>query len=282
MRRVFLASQQARAPMLASRLAAGRARLACASFELQRRSLSTRPPPDGAGVTTAGEAADAPPSDDGQAPPSDAELRARVLESALLEVGTQGWTTEALTAGAAACGLSPMAQGLVLRGPIELVEHFHAKCDRELTAEMGGRQEELAGLEVHNRLLVAMQARLLKVGPYRSSWAQALALRALPANLPNTLRDAHATAALLLDACGDDAKAPLLPGAVDPHVKMMSIGAIYGAAELHLLTDSSAELSDTWAFVEREVEAVRTMAKGTAAMPDISPSGLVLSLLMRR
>ena len=75
---------------------------------------------------------------------------------------------------------------------------------------------------------------------------------------------------------------PLLPGAVDPFVKLMSIGAIYGAAELHLLTDSSADLSDTWTFLEREVEALRTMARGTTSLPDISPSGLVLSLLMRR
>jgi ubiquinone biosynthesis protein COQ9 len=274
--------------VLASRLAAGRmTRFTVVPSELQRRAYGSKAPIDGDAVAegeskaAAGEAAGVPQTEK-RAPLTDAELRARVLESALLEVATQGWTTGALAAGAAACGLSPMAHGLVLRGPIELVEHFHIKCDSEVSAELAARREELAGLEVHNRLLVAMQARLLKVGTYRSSWAQALALRALPANLPNTLRDAHATAVLLLDACGEDAKVPLLPGAVDPYVKLMSIGAIYGAAELHLLTDSSADLSDTWTFLEREVEALRTMARGTTSLPDISPSGLVLSLLMRR
>lgn len=285
--KLMLRLTSARLPSLTSRLGGSCLRpLVFAGVpprELQRRACSSRPSA-GAGAAGAAGSGDAKESSasSGEVPPSDAELRMRVLESAMLEVPAQGWTTEALTAGAAACGLSPMAHGLVLRGPIELVEHFHAKSDADLTAEMAERREELAGLEVHNRLLVAMQARLLKVGPYRPSWAQALSLRALPANLPNTLRDAHATAALLLDACGEDAKLPLLPGVIDPHVKMMSIGAIYGAAELHLLTDGSADMGDTWTFLEKEVEALKTMASGAGNLPDISPGGLVMSLLMRR
>ena len=200
----------------------------------------------------------------------------------MLEVPTLGWTTLALTTGATACGLSPMAHGLVPRGAVELVEHFSAKCDAELSAELEARAGELEALEVHNRLLVAMQARLKLVEPFRTSWPQALALRALPANLPNSLRDAHSLATLLLDACGEDAKVPLLPGAVDPHVKVLSIGAIYGAAELHMLTDSSPDLADTFTFVEHEVEAMKTMASASSRLPDLSPAGLILGLLMRK
>ena len=174
------------------------------------------------------------------APPTDAELRMRVLEASMLEVPALGWTTDALSAGAAACGLSPMAHGLLPRGPVELVEFFSASCDASLSADMAARSSELAALETHNKLLVAMQARLQLIAPHRASWAQALALRALPANLPATLRDAHSLSSLLLDVCGEDAKRPLLPHPVDPHIKLISIGAIYGAAELHMLTDRHA------------------------------------------
>ena len=96
------------------------------------------------------------------------------------------------------------------------------------------------------------------------------------------LRDAQATSALLLDVCGDDAKVPLLPGKVDPHVKTLSIAAIYGAAELHLLTDTSPNFGETWAFLEREVETVRQAARTTSSFPGLSPASLVMSLLMRR
>jgi len=198
----------------------------------------------------------------------------------MLEVPALGWTTDALSAGAAACGLSPMAHGLLPRGPVELVEFFSASCDASLSADMAARSSELAALETHNKLLVAMQARLQLIAPHRASWAQALALRALPANLPATLRDAHSLSSLLLDVCGEDAKRPLLPHPVDPHIKLISIGAIYGAAELHMLTDSTRELSDTWVFLEREVEALKTMADTTSRLP--SPTDLVISLLMRK
>ena len=213
---------------------------------------------------------------------TDAALRSRVLEAAMLEVPNLGWTMDALTAGAAACDLSPMAHGLLPRGPVELVEHFSAECDAKLAAELTERAAEFAGLEVHNRLLVAMQARLRMVAPHATTWPQALALRALPANLPNTLRDGHNLAEQLLAACGEDGKAPLMPPPIDPFVKTLSVGAIYGAAELHLLTDSSPGLNDTWTFLEREVEALRTVASVKSRLPDLSPVSLLLNLMARR
>ena len=212
--------------------------------------------------------------------PSDAELRLRILEAAMLEVPALGWTTDALSAGAAACELSPMAHGLLPRGPVELVEHFNDDCNARLAADLESRNEELASLEVHNRLLVAMQTRLRMIAPHVHSWPQALALRALPQNLPNTLASAHSLAKQLLEACGEDAKTPLVPPPVDPLVKLVSIGAIYGAAELHLLTDRSSEHGDTWAFVEKEVEALRTMAAAGSRLPDLSPANLMLKLVM--
>ena len=212
--------------------------------------------------------------------PTDAELRLQVLEAALLEVPQLGWTVDALTAGAAACELSPMAHGLLPRGPIELVEHFSSACDVQLAVELNERAGELAALEVHNRLLVAMQARLRMIAPHAATWPQALALRALPINLPETLGAAHSLSTQLLDACGEDAKSPLFPQPVDPLVKLVSIGAVYGAAELHLLTDRSPELTDTWMFVEKEVEALRTVANAKSRLPDLSPANLALSLFM--
>lgn len=221
-------------------------------------------------------------SDSTSSGPTDEQLRTRILDAALAEVPTLGWTTDALMAGAAAQLLSPMAHGLLPRGPIELVEHFSASCDAQLANEMRERAAELEGLEVHNRLIVAMQTRLRIIAPYSSSWPQALALRALPQNLTRTLHDAHGLAAILMDACGEDVKTPLVPSIIDPHMKMLSIGAIYGAAELHLLTDTSPDHADTWVFVDREVEALRTMAVAKGSLPDLSPAGIVLSLLARK
>lgn len=222
------------APMLLRRplpLAAMQQTLSLPSLAAARRCSSK---PTAADEAEGDKAEDEGPADTGptkegsSAPsggPTETDSRTRVLEAALLEVPALGWTTDALTAGATACGLSPMAHGLLPRGPVELVEYFSASCDARLATEIAERTTELAALEVHNRLLVAMQARLRMVAPHAATWPQALALRALPANLPNTLRDAHSLAEQLLAATGEDGKAPLLPQPIDPTVKLMSVSA---------------------------------------------------------
>ena len=116
-------------------------------------------------------------------------------------------------------------------------EFFSSECDVALSAELEARNEELGELEVHNRLLLSIQSRLKMVAPHADNWAEALALRALPTNLPNTLMDAQSLATILIDACGESAQAPLFPAGLDMHVKQASVAAIYGASELYMLTD---------------------------------------------
>ncbi|KAL1526747.1 hypothetical protein AB1Y20_015443 [Prymnesium parvum] len=202
-----------------------------------------------------------PPPAEEPSPPDDSELRRRVLEAALEAVPSKGWSVAALSHGAVACGLSPMAHGLCPRGPIELVEHFSAECDAKLQAELLARSEELKELEVHNRLQLAIQSRLKMVAPYSSNWAQALALRALPANIPQSINDARSLASVLIQACGEDAQAPLFPAGVDTHVKQMGVSAVYGSAELYMLTDKSEGHTDTWRFVEQQVQTLNSVLR---------------------
>lgn len=209
----------------------------------------------------------------------DAQLRRRLLTAALPMVPRHGWTTDALAAAAEECGLAATAHGALPRGPIELVRHFGATCDDELRDELRLRKEEMRPLETHNRLILAIQMRLRKLEPYVETWPQALALRAVPANLAESLSDAEATATILLDACGDEGAQPILPSAaLDGPAKKVAIGAVYGAAELYMLTDKSPGFTDTDLFVEKEVNALRTMA---STLP-LNPAALLMSLLHRR
>lgn len=213
---------------------------------------------------------------------SDAEQRLRLLEAAMLHVPEKGWTIDALSAGAVACGLSPAAHGMLPRGPVELVEHFVDGCDQSLAEQLAQRQEELASLETQNRLLMAMQTRLQMLEPHVGMWSQALALRTLPTNLPTTLQSVHNLSGTLLSACGEEAQAPLAPALLDPHVKRAAIGAIYGAAELYMLTDRSPGYSDTWLFVDREVNSLHTAANVGAQLMQFSPANLIMSFMARR
>lgn len=249
---------------------------------------------------------------------SDTAQRTRLLEAALEFVPEKGWTVEALSSGAVHLGLSPAAHGILARGPVELVEHFVSGCDAALAKELQERHEELVELEIQNRLLLAMQTRLQMLEPHVGTWSQvgrhrrtarcppprypphatlpspkgpaltsaplrqALALRTLPTNLPGTLQSAHALASTFLEACGEDAQSPLAPALVDPHLKRMAIGAIYGAAELYMLTDKSPGFSDTFLFIEREVSSLHSVAGVARQLQAYSPANLLMTLLSRR
>ena len=77
-------------------------------------------------------------------------------------------------------------------------------------------------------------------------------------------------------------QAPLAPALVDPHLKRLAIGAIYGAAELYMLTDRSPGFSDTWLFIEREVNSLHSAASVASQLQAYSPANLLLSLMSRR
>ena len=62
----------------------------------------------------------------------------------------------------------------------------------------------------------------------------------------------------------------------------LAIGAIYGAAELYMLTDRSPGFSDTWLFIEREVHSLHTAAGVASQLQAYSPANLLLTLMSRR
>jgi len=121
------------------------------------------------GTTTAADGDKEPTVDESE---SDAGLRERLLAAALKEVPTHGWSVAALSAGAVSCGLSATAHGALPDGPIELVRYFNAQSDDALRAELAARASELAQLDVHDRLIVAMEARLKLLEPYAATWPQ--------------------------------------------------------------------------------------------------------------
>jgi len=132
-------------------------------------------------LCTAPPGASEPPKDARSAPRpegaredlSEAAQRARLLEAAMKLVPEKGWTVDALSSAAVGLGLSPAAHGILARGPVELVEHFVSGCDAALAKELQERHEELAELEIQNRLLLAMQSRLQMLEPHVDTWSQA-------------------------------------------------------------------------------------------------------------
>ena len=87
--------------------------------------------------------------------------------------------------GMSSVAIQMLTPGVVGRGPIELVEHFHDKCHGEWVKDL--ETSQLDGLTGTQKICEAVTLRLLKQGDVISSWPQALALQALPSNAPGAI-----------------------------------------------------------------------------------------------
>ncbi|KDP33936.1 hypothetical protein JCGZ_07507 [Jatropha curcas] len=173
--------------------------------------------------------------------------QARVLQSSLRHVIRLGWSEEAMIAGARDAGVSPAIVGSFPRKEAALVEFFMDECLQKLIDRIDSG-EELQNLVPSERISKLVKIRLEMQAPYISKWPQALSIQAHPSNIPTSFNQR----AILLDeiwhAAGDEGSD------IDWYAKRTVLGGIYSTTEIYMLTDSSPDFRDTWAFLDDRVK----------------------------
>ncbi|KAJ1418803.1 Ubiquinone biosynthesis protein COQ9 [Sesbania bispinosa] len=158
-----------------------------------------------------------------------------------------GWTEAALIAGARDVGLSPSIVGSLPRKEAALVEFFMDDCLQRLIDRVDS-DESLKNLTASDCIAKLVRFRLEMQAPYISKWPQALSIQAQPVNVPTSFKQR----AMLLDeiwhAAGDNASD------IDWYAKRTVLGGIYSTTEIYMLTDSSPDFRDTWAFLDARVK----------------------------
>ncbi|KAF8033998.1 hypothetical protein BT93_C0313 [Corymbia citriodora subsp. variegata] len=182
------------------------------------------------------------------------EEQRRVLQASLRHVKTSGWSEAAMIAGARDVGLSPSIVGSFPRKGAALVEYFMDDCLQRLIDRIDSG-DELNGLIPSERISRVIRIRLEMQVPYISKWAEALAIQAQPLNAPTSLKQRAMLVDELCHAAGDDSSD------IDWYVKRTVVGGIYSTSEVYMLTDSSPEFRDTWAFVDNRVKDVFDLKK---------------------
>ncbi|GLT62861.1 hypothetical protein SLA2020_354640 [Shorea laevis] len=175
------------------------------------------------------------------------EEEARVLQASLRHVLRLGWSEEAMIAGAREIGVSPSIVGSFPRKEAALVEFFMDDCLQRLIDRIDSG-EDLKNFIPSQRISNLVRIRLEMQAPYISKWPQALSIQAHPLNVPTSFKHR----AMLIDeiwhAAGDDASD------IDWYVKRTVLGGIYSTTEIYMLTDSSPDFRDTWAFLDDRVK----------------------------
>jgi ubiquinone biosynthesis protein COQ9 len=178
------------------------------------------------------------------------ELAIPVGENAVFD----GWTSAAVDSAARQLGIDPVKARLAMpKGQAAMIDLYIQEVDRALEAWFTPKR--LSGLKIREKIRALVWRRLEIMGPAREAIRRALAILAMPQNLPLALRISWRTADLMWRIAGDTSTD------FNHYTKRMTLGAVYASTLLAWLDDQSERWQDTAAFLDRRIDDVMKFEK---------------------
>jgi ubiquinone biosynthesis protein COQ9 len=187
--------------------------------------------------------------------PSPLELLRRRLALAVGENAVfDGWTKAAIDSAAAQLGIDPAQAHLAMpKTQSGMIDLYIQEVDRQI--EGWFTPERLDGLKIREKIRALIWKRLEIMGPAREAVRRALAILAMPQNLPLALRISWRSADLMWRIAGDTSTD------FNHYTKRMTLGAVYASTLLSWLDDESEGWTDTAAFLDRRIDNVMEFEK---------------------
>ena len=195
-------------------------------------------------------------------PPAEAtldELRL-ALAPAIAEAAIfDGWGDAAIRAAAASQGVNPDVAVLAFPGgAMDLIGAWIARIDADMAAALPATR--VGNLPIRERIRTLVQFRLDALAGREEALRRALAIMALPLNLPATLRLGWNSADAMWRLAGDTATD------YNHYTKRMTLGSIYAATLAVFAQDQSENHADTRAFLDRRIGDVMQFEKTKARL----------------
>ena len=182
------------------------------------------------------------------------QLRRRLALAVGENAVFDGWTRAAVDSAAAQLGVDPAQARLAMpKSQAGMIDVYIEEVDRALEAWF--TPERLAGMKIREKIRALIWHRLEIMAPAREGVRRALAILAMPQNLPLALRISWRTADLMWRIAGDTSTD------FNHYTKRLSLGAVYGSTLLVWLDDQSDGLDETAAFLDRRIEDVMRFEK---------------------
>ena len=203
------------------------------------------------------------------------QLRRRLALSVGENAVFDGWTRQAVDSAAGQLGVDPVQARLAFpKGQAAMIDCYIQEVDRALEASL--TPEQLAGMKIRERIRALVWRRLEIMGDARESVRRALAILAMPQNVPLGLHISWRTADLMWRLAGDTSTD------FNHYTKRMTLGAVYGSTLLVWLDDESEGWSDTAAFLDRRIDDVMRFEKFKAQWRGSTDQRLSLSRFLGR
>jgi len=178
------------------------------------------------------------------------ELALAVGENAVFD----GWTRQAVDSAAGQLGIDPVQARLAMpKRQAEMIDVYIQEVDRALEAWF--TPERMKPMKIREKIRALIWHRLEIMGPAREAVRRALAILAMPQNVPLALRIGWRSADLMWRIAGDTSTD------FNHYTKRMTLGAVYGSTLLVWLDDQSEGWTETAAFLDRRIDDVMRFEK---------------------
>jgi len=199
------------------------------------------------------------------------ELALVVGENAVFD----GWTRAAVDSAAGQLGIDPVQARLAMpKTQAGMIDVYIQEVDRALEAWF--TPQRLKPMKIREKIRALVWHRLEIMGPAREAVRRALAILAMPQNVPLALRAGWRSADLMWRIAGDTSTD------FNHYTKRMTLGAVYGTTLLTWLDDDSEGWQDTAAFLDRRIDDVMKFEKWKAEWRGSSERRLSVSRFLGR
>jgi ubiquinone biosynthesis protein COQ9 len=203
------------------------------------------------------------------------QLRRRLALAVGENAVFDGWTRQAIDSAAQQLGVDPVQARLAMpKSQAGMVDTYIQEVDRGLEAYF--TPDRIGALKIREKIRALIWRRFEIMGPAREAVRRALAILAMPQNLPLALRISWRTADHMWRIAGDNSTD------FNHYTKRMTLGAVYASTLLVWLDDQSEGWADTAAFLYRRIDDVMKIEKLKAEWRGSSDQRLSLSRFLGR
>jgi ubiquinone biosynthesis protein COQ9 len=179
-------------------------------------------------------------------------LKDALVTAMLPHAAFDGWSRRTLAAAAAELDMDPaLLARLFPRGAIDAVSHLVDQANRSMAADLA--EAGMDGRGMGEKVFLAVKLRLERWAEHREAIRRATSQLALPQNLALAARLTWGTADAVWLAVGDHSSD------FSWYTKRATLAAVYSATLLYWLDDESERSADTWGFLRRRLDEVRSL-----------------------
>jgi len=182
------------------------------------------------------------------------QLRRRLALAVGENAVFDGWSRKAVDSAAGQLGIDPVQARLAMpKSQSGMIDLYIQEVDRALEAWFTPKR--LQDKKIREKIRALVWKRLEIMGPAHEGVRRALAILAMPQNIPLALRISWRTADLMWRIAGDTSTD------FNHYTKRMTLGAVYASTLLAWLDDRSEGWKDTAAFLDRRIDDVMRFEK---------------------